>query len=446
MPTGPSFGQGAKELSDLDSAHGSNVSICRRTFGKGVAATTSALLLMGSQAAKASGGFDELDAALDGYVANGSVPGLVALVARGDTVHVHAAGVQNVETDVPMQRDTIFAVASIGKPITAVSALILVEDGVLGLDDPVDKWLPELADRRVIRSLDSALDDTVPANRPITLRDLLTLRMGLGAVFADPSRSPLLQRMNELQVAPGPKLFGHSSDEFMRRLGSLPLVHQPGERWLYHTGMDVAGVLIERASGMSLGDFQRKRIFEPLGMADTGFYVPKEKAARLATCYWRDTETGKLTVWNPASGASFTEPPPFEAGGGGHVSTVDDFLAFGRLLLGKGAYRGRQIISEESVAAMLTDQVTPEQKAASPFFPNFWDTHGWGFGIALVTAPDDISPVPGRFGWWGGFGTTFFVDPRTETIALLFSQRMMGGADDTVMSEDFLKRAFRIGA
>lgn len=266
--------------------------------------------------------------------------------------------------------------------------------------------------------------------------------MGLGAVFADPARSPLLRRMAELEVAPGPRLFGHPAEAYMRRLGTLPLVHQPGERWLYHTGLDVAGVLIARASGMSLGAFQRRRIFEPLGMVDTGFFVPPENADRLATCYWRNPETGQLDVWNPASGAGFTEPPRFEAGGGGHVSTVDDFLAFGRMLLGRGVYRGRRILAEESVAAMLTDQITPEQKAASPFLPGFWDTHGWGLGIALTTAPDAISPVPGRFGWWGGFGTTFWVDPATETVALLFTQRMMGGPDDTAMSEAFLKQAF----
>ncbi len=416
----------------------------RRAFNAGLTGAAALAAMPGDGSATGSSESRALNSALDRHVAGGSVPGLVALVAKGDKVHVHVAGMQSLETRAPMQRDTIFAVASIGKPITAVSVLILVEEGVLGLDDPVDKWLPELADRRVIRSLESDLDDTVPANRPITVRDLLTLRMGLGAVFADPARSPLLQRMNELQVSPGPKLFGHSADEFMRRIGSLPLVHQPGERWLYHTGLDVAGVLVERASGKSLGEFQRERIFEPLGMVDTGFYVPPEKAARLATCYARNPETNELAIWNPASGASFTEPPPFEAGGGGHVSTVDDFLAFGRMLLGKGEYRGRRIISEESVAAMVRDQITPEQKAVSPFFPNFWDTYGWGLGIAITTAPDDISSVPGRFGWWGGFGTTFFVDPKTETVALLFSQRLMGGADDTVMSEDFLKRAFRL--
>jgi CubicO group peptidase (beta-lactamase class C family) len=430
------------EYHDTDAPLGitdrSSSSLTRRGFSAGAMGLAAAAALPRLAGAKAA--FDRLDAALDAHVGSGAVSGLVALVAQGEAVHVHVAGVKDIDVGAPMTRNTVFAVASIGKPLTAAAALMLVEDGVLDLDGPVERWLPELADARVIRSLDSDLEDTVQAKRPITLRDLLTMRFGLGAVFADPAGSPLLQRMAELEVAPGPKLFDHSPDEFMRRIGSLPLVHQPGERWLYHTGIDVAGVLIARASGMSLGEFQRERIFEPLGMADTGFHAPAE---RLATCYWRNPETGELDVWNPDSGSSFAEPPPFEAGGGGHVSTVDDFLAFGRMLLGKGEYRGNRILSAQSVEAMLADQITPAQKAASPFFPGFWDTHGWGLGIAVVTAPDEISPVPGRFGWWGGFGTTFYADPHSDTVALLFSQRMMSSADDTAMSDEFLRLAFK---
>jgi CubicO group peptidase (beta-lactamase class C family) len=408
----------------------------RRALAAGVAA------LAVAPRAAAGIGFARIDAALDAAVAAGTVPGLVALVGRGETVHVHTAGVRSMETGAPMQRDTIFAVASIAKPLTAAAALLLVEDGVLGLDEPVDRFLPELANRRVIRSLDSALDDTVPAARPITLRDLLTMRMGLGAVFADPAASPLLQRMAELELAPGPRLFRDGPDAFMRRLGSLPLLHQPGERWLYHTGLDVAGVLVARASGMSLGAFQRERLFAPLGMTDTAFFAPPDKAGRLATVYWRDRGSGRLAPWNPASGTSFAAPPAFEAGGGGHVSTVDDFHAFGRMLLDGGTYRGRRLLSEASVAAMLTDAITPAQKAASPFFPGFWDTHGWGLGIGLVTVPDAIAPTPGRFGWWGGFGTTFWCDPATGTVALLFTQRMMGGPDDAALGNAFLRLAF----
>lgn len=423
-----------KQTTDLGS-----IAISRRTFGRSLALAAlagAAPLLMGALDLGA------MRRALDGHIGSGNVPGLVALVARGLTADVHVAGVRDIKSGAPMQRDTIFAVASIGKPITAVAALMLVEEGILDLDEPVDRWLPELANRRVIRSLEADLDDTVPARRPITLKDLLTMRMGLGAVFADAASSPLLKRMAELELAPGPKLFSHPAEEYMRRIGSLPLLHHPGERWLYHTGMDVAGVLIERASGKKLGDFQRERIFEPLGMKDTGFWVPPEKAERLATCYRRKPETGELQVWNPASGSDFLKPPPFEAGGGGHVSTVDDFLAFGRMLLNKGLYADRRILQQSTIAEMLTDQISENVKAASPFFPGFWETHGWGLGVAVITTPDHISPRPGRFGWWGGFGTTFFADPNSDTVALLFTQRMMGGADDTKMSEEFLKLAF----
>ncbi len=381
--------------------------------------------------------FDTLRPGLDNTVSAGSVPGLVALIARGQDVWTHVAGVRDLDTGTPMRRDTLFAVASIGKPITAVAALLLVQDGVIGFDDPVDRWLPELAAPQVLRAPDASLEDTVPAERAITLRDLLSMRMGLGFILADPADSPIAAQMQKLGVAPGPRIFGGDADTFMARLGSLPLAHQPGARWLYHTGIDVAGVLVARASGMSLDEFQRRRIFEPLGMADTGFVGP---AARLATIYWRDPETGAFDVWNPASGDSFDVTPPFEAGGSGHVSTVDDFHAFGRFVLDGGVAGGQRLLSEDLIAEMLTDQITAEQKAASPWFPaDFWDNHGWGLGVALRTAPEGAR---GRFGWWGGFGTSFWCDPATDTVAVLFTQRMMGGADDTALSDDFLAAAF----
>lgn len=390
---------------------------------------------------RAAGAFDRLGAALDARVDDGGLPGFVALVAREEAVHVHVGGVRSLATGAPMRRDTIFRVASMTKPVTAAAALRLVEDGVLDLDGPVDHWLPELADRRVIRSLDSDLDDTVPATRSITLRDLLTMRMGLGAVFAEAVDSPLLRRMAELEVAPGPHLFDRSPDEYMRRIGSLPLIHQPGEGWLYHTGYDVAGVLIARASGTSLGEFMRDRIFDPLGMRDTGFHVPEDKHDRLAAAYMRDPDSGELVEWDSAENSRFASPPAFEAGGGGLVSTVDDFNAFGRMLLDGGRAHGERILSPESVAAMTTDQIDSAAKDAWPFFPRFWETHGWTLGMAVVTAADDIAAVPGRFGWWGGYGTTFFADPHTDSVAILLTQRMMGGADDTEMSNAFVRRA-----
>ena len=378
--------------------------------------------------------YDELRSTLDQAVSSGRVPGLVALIARGPDVWTHIAGQRDLESGAPMRRDTLFAVASIGKPLTAVSALMLVEDGVLGLDDPVDRWLPELAAPRVLRQMDGALDDTAPATRAITLRDLLSQRMGLGIVFAD---VPLARRMQELGVAPGPRIYGEDADTFMAALGALPLAHQPGEAWLYHTGLDVAGVLVARASGMSLAEFQRRRLFAPLGMADTGFSGP---ADRLATQYAPDAETGALAHWNSASGDSFAQSPVFEAGGSGHVSTVDDFLAFGRFLLAGGMAGNQRLLSAELVAEMLRDQITPAQKAASPWFPpDFWETHGWGLGVALRTAPENAR---GRFGWWGGFGTAFWCDPATDTVAALFTQRMMTAPDDAAFAESFINAAF----
>src|SRR5437868_4621720 len=220
-----------------------------------------------------------------GYVERGDVPGLVTLVSRRGEVHVDALGTMAVGGRDPMRRDTIFRIASMTKPITAAAAMILVEECMLRLDEPVDPWLPELADRKVLRAIDSPLDDTVPAHRPITLRDLLTFRLGIGAVMAPPGTYPIQKAIDEAGLAPGPNVSSLTPDEWMARLAGLPLLHQPGERWMYHTGSDVLGVLIARATGMSLGDFLHERIFAPLGMKDTAFSLPAAKLDRLATCY-----------------------------------------------------------------------------------------------------------------------------------------------------------------
>ncbi|HEY2613517.1 MAG TPA: serine hydrolase domain-containing protein, partial [Reyranella sp.] len=274
--------------------------------------------------------------ALAAHVLPGILPGLVALVSRRGATHVEVIGRQSFESDTPMRRDTIFRIASMTKPITAVATLILVERCKLRLDDPVDDFLPELANRRVLKSLEGPVDDTVPAQRPISARDLLTFTFGLGAVMVWPPRHPIQKAVAEAGLAPGPSQPDFSADDFMKRLGSLPLIYQPGERWLYHTGADVLGVLIARASGQSFGDFLRDHLFEPLGMRDTGFQVPADKLDRLASAYMTDPQKKQLTFFDDARDSRWSKPPAFAAGGSGLVSTVDDFLAFYHMLLNKG--------------------------------------------------------------------------------------------------------------
>ena len=284
---------------------------------------------------------------LAGYVERGAVPGVVALLARHGETHVETIGGKTLGGGDPIRRDTIFRIASMTKPITAAAAMILVEECRLRLDEPVDRLLPELAGRRVLKRLDGPLDDTVPAKRPITVRDLLTFRLGFGIVMAPPGTYPIQRAASELDLGQGPPQpqTPPAPDEWIRRFGTLPLMHQPGERWMYNTGSDVLGVLIARASGQPFETFLRERIFEPLGMNDTGFSVPAAKLDRLATSYWTNSETGALEVYDKAEGGQWSRPPAFPSGGGGLVSTVDDYLAFARMLLNNGKHDGERILS-----------------------------------------------------------------------------------------------------
>ena len=361
---------------------------------------------------------------MTGYVERGDVPGLVTLVSRRGEVHIDAIGTQAFADPTPMRRDTIFRISSMTKPIIGVATMILVEECKLRLDDPVVRWLPELADRKVLKQLDGPLDDTVPASRPITVRDLLTFRMGFGQMMASPDAYPILQAANEQQIGMGPPnpSMMPAPDEWLRRLGQLPLMHQPGEYWMYNTGSDVLGVLIARASGQPLETFLRKHIFEPLGMKDTGFSVPEASLDRLATSYWTDPASGKLTVYDGAKGSQWSHPPAFPSGAGGLVSTIDDYLAFGQMMFNQGKYNNERILSRLSVELMTTDQLTPEQKAAPAPISGFLDGNGWGFGVSVVTRRDDIAAVPGRYGWDGGLGTSWYSDLREEMVIILMTQ------------------------
>ncbi|MGW0431530.1 serine hydrolase domain-containing protein [Micromonospora sp. NPDC003197] len=370
-----------------------------------------------------SAGRDRLRAAMTARVAKGELPGLVYLVACGDEVHVEVLGEKSFGSGDPMRRDTIFRIASMTKPVLAVATMMLVAEGRLALDEPVDRLLPELTNRRVLRNIEGPLDDTVPAIRPITVADLLTFRMGYGLVV-EPSFDPpypVIAAAAELQLtlgAPDPRT-PYDPDEWMQRFATLPLMYQPGQRWQYNVASLVLGVLVARAAGQSLSDVCRTRIFDPLGMTDTGFAVSSEDAGRLPGYYQTNRETGRSELQPYSVPSEWTVPPVFPSGASGLVSTVDDYLAFARLLLAKGTHQGRRLLSERAVELITTNHVTPEQAAGSGFL---LAGNGWGYGLGVVTQADDVSPVPGRYGWTGGYGTAWSNDPARGLVAIALTQ------------------------
>jgi CubicO group peptidase (beta-lactamase class C family) len=367
---------------------------------------------------------ERLHEVLAGHVRRGEVAGVATVTCRHGRIRVDTIGCQDLSRGDPIRRDTLFRIASMSKPITAVAAMILVEDGRITLDEPLDRLLPELAGRRVLRRIDSPLTDTEPARRALTLRDLLTFRLGIGLLIGPPDRYPIQRAMNELQLTGRKPPTPHAPDEWIRRLGTLPLMYQPGERWLYHVGSEILGVLIARASGLPLETFLRQRLFEPLGMRDTGFHVPPEQLERLASCYQSTGPGGALELFDDARDSQWNRPPAFPNGGNGLVSTLDDYLAFGRMLLGHGQLDGTRILSRPSVATMLIDYLTPQQKDGTGFTPDFWANRGWGFGLAMVTRRDSLFTTPGRFGWDGVYGTSWACDPHEDLVGILMIQRL----------------------
>ena len=364
-----------------------------------------------------------LHEAMAARVERGEFPGIVTLVARGDDVRVDAIGVTHVGGAEPMRRDTPFRVTSMTKPVLAAATMALVEDDLLDLEEPVQRLLPELAGRRVLRSYDAELDDTVPARRPITVGDLLTFRLGFGMI-AEPEVDPPVpvnRRAAELQLHLGPPepRTPLGPDEWIRRFSTLPLIHQPGERWLYNTGSMVLGVLLARAAGQPLGEVLRERVLAPLGMRHTGFELPAGQAARLPGQYQADPGTGVLRENEHTGPAVWTGPPVFPSGAGGLVSTADDYLVFARMLLDRGVHGGTRILSEKSVEAMTTNHLTPEQIAGGGIFLG---GSGWGLGMAVTVAPDEIAATPGRYGWSGGYGTDWFNDPNEDLVAIALTQ------------------------
>jgi CubicO group peptidase (beta-lactamase class C family) len=395
----------------------------RRTFLLTVSALVlaSAIPALGQQATFDPAALAALKGKIEASIAKGDMPGAVWLLAKGDEVIVDTAGSTSYEDGVPMRRDTIFRIASVGKAVGTAAVMMLVEDKKLSLDEPVDRLLPELANRQVLKDLKGPITDTVPATRPILVRDLMNFTLGFGVLF-DPTL-PIQQAIDARQLVNGPPVppTPWTPDEWLAKFAELPLMHQPGETWMYNTGSLLLGVLIARASGMPLEDFLATRIFTPLGMVDTGFYVPPDKLERFQPAYGVNFASNEQFLEDPVDGV-WSRPPSFPSAAGGLVSTLDDYLAFARMLLNRGEYKGTRLLTEASVAEMTRNQLTPEQKQDAGFVPGFFDKHGWGYGVLTYDTPDDITPTPGRYGWDGGYGTSWANDPATGLIGLMFTQ------------------------
>ncbi|MFH9825740.1 serine hydrolase domain-containing protein [Streptomyces bobili] len=364
------------------------------------------------------------------YVDDGTVPGAVALVARGGRVETVAAGTFAFGGGSPMREDTLFRLASITKPVMAAALLTLVDEGRLALDEPVKGWLPELAAPRVVRTPQADLDDVVPARRDVTVEDLLTFRSGHGFPddFSLPALQPLFTTLKSgLDPAQVP-----APDAWMDHLSRIPMLRHPGEAWLYNTGSDIQGVLAARVSGQPLPEFMAERVLEPLGMSDTTFWVPADRLDRLPPLH-RPGAQGVAEVMDAPDG-QWSAPPAFPSGAGGLVSTARDWLAFARMVLAKGMADGRRVLSEESVHRMTTDHLTPGQRASCGLF---LEGQGWGYGGAVDV--DRVTPwnVPGRYGWVGGSGTSAHLIPADGTVAVLLTQMTMTGPTPPALMRDF---------
>jgi CubicO group peptidase (beta-lactamase class C family) len=364
--------------------------------------------------------------AMAARVEQGEFPGIVTLIARGEAagstvggpggVSVDTIGATAFGGDVPMRRETVFRIASLTKPVLAVAALMLAEDDLIDLEEPVARLLPELAGQRVLARLDGPLDETVPLDRPVTIEDLLTFRLGFGT-FTEPSMDPpwpIVEgwQQRQLEFGPPDPRTPHDPDEWVRLFGELPLMDQPGTRWRYNGGTLVLGVLLARAAKTSLGTVLAERIFEPLGMGSTGFWLPREQAEQLPSYYMMGKEVtiSGAEVWSAA--------PAFPSGSGGLVSTVDDYFAFARMLMSGGVHGGTRLLRAQSVERMTRNHLTAEQVASAGML---LAGSGWGLGLAVTVEPDEVSG-PGRYGWSGGYGTTWFTDPAAGLVGIAMTQ------------------------
>jgi CubicO group peptidase (beta-lactamase class C family) len=368
-------------------------------------------------------------------IAKNDPPGLVALVWRNGEIFDAALGMRVVEENLPMRRDTIFRIASMTRPITSALILILMEEGKLRLDDPIVKWAPELANRRVLKDPAGPIDDTYPAPRDITIEDLLTHRSGLAEAYT--SRGPVADAYERAV----PNSMALTPEEFLAALATLPLTYAPGELWLYGYSTAVLGVLAERIAGKPFRNLLLDRILLPLNMSDTDFWIPPEKRHRSARVYCFDARMGALA---PQPVFPRDVVPKLCSGGGGLVSTADDYLKFARLLLGGGQTDGVRLLKPETVALMTSDRLTAAQRAIRVGHEPHWVGQGYALGVGIDIDAQRRTRYGvssnGAYGWNGAFGTWFRVDP-SENLILLYLAQFFVSLDP----EDFPRIATGIG-
>ena len=368
-------------------------------------------------------GLAKIKPALQGVIDSGALSGAVTLLWRnGQIADITTVGMADIEAGRPMTRDTLFRIASMTKPVTSVAALMLMEEGQLKLDDPITRWLPEFADMKVLKDAAGPTDQTYPAPRDITVEDLMTHRSGLAYAFT--SEGPIAQLYEDTL---GPPLGGEMSpDEWLKRIGSLPLSYPPGERFHYSHATEVLGYLVARIEGKPLGQVLKDRIFGPLGMVDTDFWCPPEKRGRMAKLYRQDPQTGAL---HDASYPHVDAQPALEPGGGGLISTADDYLKFARMLLNKGELDGVRLLKPDTVELMLQNRLTDAQRQIPFMGLPFWMGQGFGLGVSMILDPEAQAwagpSSKGAFSWPGAFGTWWRADPAEDMVAIYLIQNSM---------------------
>ena len=386
-------------------------------------------------------GFDaqrlaKLDASMSKAVADGRVSGMITLLARhGQIVSEKIYGARRLEGNVPMTRDTIFRLYSMSKPITGVAMMILFEDGRWRLDDPVTRYVPEFKDLKVYSGTDAEGRLTVePMKRPPTMREIMSHSAGFGYGLAD--QHPVDKLYREKNV-----LGANGLADMIKRTAEIPLMYQPGTRWSYSSAVDIQGYIVEKLSGQRFGEFLQQRIFAPLKMTDTAFYVPKEKATRLAAVYVGNQKTGKIEEALKLFSfdmPTYLEPPSMESGGGGLVGTTSDYARFAQMLVNKGELDGVRILSPASVEMMGTNMLTKEILTRNDGIQGarFNDAVGFGLDFQVVNDPRFAGTLEGKgtMSWAGAAGTWFWVDPTNDVIFVGMIQRMGDTGGDSLQT------------